>query len=281
MKVLALSCAAWACLCAPALARDPGDATINDPFESWNRKVFQFNDAIDKAAFEPLARGYRTVTPRPVRKGVTNILRNLRAPIILANDLLQGEPARAGKTTTRFVLNTTVGVVGVFDVATQMGLERHDEDLGQTLGKWGMSPGPYLILPLMGPSSVRDLAGRFGDAAFDPINYATFDEADEFRLARGVATVVSAREGALEAVDNLRQTAIDPYVTTRSAYGLLRASAIENGRSNVQDLPDFEDIPTEPASGASSPEASEPNATVLGEPGPGDTGPTEKGEEPR
>jgi len=207
---------------------------------------------VDEAVVEPIARGYRAVTPGFFRAGVRNVLRNLRAPVIFANDVLQFEPSRAGTTAGRFVINSTIGIVGIFDPASSMGLERHDEDFGQTLAVWGVPDGPYLFIPLMGPSNVRDTFGRVVDTAFDPLTWAEFDEADEVRTARTVFTALSAREGVLETIDDIRRDSLDPYVTIRSSYGLLRESAIQNGPADVQDLPDFEeieDVPTADASG--------------------------------
>ncbi len=227
----------------------PQEAPRADPFESFNRAMFSFNATVDYYALEPVAKGYRAVTPRFFRTGVSNALSNLAAPVTFANDVLQAEPTRAGTTLARFGINSTVGVVGLFDVAKGMGLDKHTEDFGQTLGRWGVGPGPYLVLPLFGPSTVRDGTGRIVDIAFDPLNYAEFEGDDAVRVTRTVLGVVSAREGAIEAIDSLKATALDPYVSTRSTYLLLRESAVQNGQTSVQDLPDFEEIPSasEPA----------------------------------
>ncbi len=239
------------CVAAPvnALAQD----AVYDPWEGTNRNLFAAHEAIDKAVVEPVARGYRAITNRPIRSGVTNFLRNLRAPVIFANDLLQGEVERAGVTAARFGVNSTVGLLGVFDTANHMGLEFHDEDFGQTLAVWGVSEGPFIWVPVMGPTNLRDSAGRFVDSALNPLTWAEFDGDDTFRTTRGVMTGVSTRESLLDTVDGIRSDSLDPYVTFRSSYDLLRASAIENGRQNVQDLPEFEDIPE--ASDAPAPEA--------------------------
>jgi phospholipid-binding lipoprotein MlaA len=234
-----------------ALALGAGGAaeaqeTARDPFEKFNRQVFAFNATVDQYALEPIAKGYRSVTPTPVRTGVNNALANLAAPVTFANDILQAEPTRAGTTLARFGINSTVGVVGLFDVAKGWGLPRHTEDFGQTLGRWGVGSGPFLMLPLLGPSNLRDAPARAVDAAFDPLNYAQFDGDDAVRVGRAVVGVVAARENAIEAIDSLRATSIDPYVTVRSSYSALRESAIRNGETNVQDLPDFEEAPSEP-----------------------------------
>lgn len=220
----------------------------NDPFEKFNRAMYSFNEVVDKYALEPVARGYRAVTPEPVREGVGNVLHNLKAPVTFANDVLQAAPARAGTTVARFGINTTLGVAGIFDVASTMGLEKHNEDFGQTLGRWGVGSGPYLVLPLLGPSSVRDAAGGVVDVGLNPLTYAEFDGDDTFRVTRTAIGVIDGREGALDAVDSLRATSIDPYVSVRTTYSILREAAVRNGQSNVQDLPEFEEIPSEMSS---------------------------------
>ncbi|HRK65818.1 MAG TPA: VacJ family lipoprotein, partial [Terricaulis sp.] len=220
-----------------------------DPWEGFNRTMFATHEAVDRAVLEPVARGYRAVTPNPVRASVRAFLRNLRSPVILANDLMQGEFERAGRTVLRFGLNTTVGFLGLFDPATGLGIEGHDEDFGQTLAVWGVDSGPYLFIPLMGPTTLRDGLGRIVDNVFDPFNYAQFENADTARIARGALGGVSAREGVLDAVDGIRRDSMDPYASIRTSYLLLRQSAVQNGQMNVQDLPDFDenfDMPDEP-----------------------------------
>jgi phospholipid-binding lipoprotein MlaA len=234
-----------ACLAAPSIAAAQ-EAQQSDPWEGFNRNMYAVHEGVDQAVIEPVARGYRAITPSPVRQGVHNFLRNLRGPVIFTNDVLQGEFGRAGTTAARFGVNSTVGVAGVLDPATSMGLERHDEDFGQTLGVWGVDSGPYLFIPLMGPSNVRDAFGRIVDVAFDPLTWAEFDEVDEVRIGRTILTGLSAREQVLEAVDDVRRDSLNPYVTIRTSYGLLRESAIRNG-PDVQDLPEFEEIEETPA----------------------------------
>lgn len=234
-----------ACAAAPGLAR--AQETDGDPWEGFNRDMYAVHESVDRAVLEPVARGYRAVTPAPVRRGVVNFLRNLRGPVIFANDVLQGEFNRAGVTAVRFGVNTTIGMAGLLDPATSMGLERHDEDFGQTLAVWGVASGPYLFVPLFGPSTLRDSAGRVVDMAFDPLTWAEGEDIDDWRAARGVTAGVAAREQVLDAVDAVRRDSIDPYVTIRTSYGLLRDSAIANGPADVQDLPDFDEINEPPA----------------------------------
>lgn len=245
-----------ALMAAPAVAN--AQEAQSDPWEGFNRNMFAVHESVDQAVLEPVARGYRAITPRPLRRGVLNFLRNLRAPVIFANDVLQGEIGRAGTTAARFGVNTTIGIAGVFDPATSMGLERHDEDFGQTLAVWGVDSGPYMFVPLFGPTTVRDGAGRIVDIAFDPLTWAEFDDVDGVRVGRTLLAGVAARELVLETVDDIRRDSLDPYVTIRSSYGLLRESAIENGPADVQDLPEFEDIDEQPAS-------EQPEAPASGE----------------
>ena len=228
---------------APVAVAQEAEEAPGDPWEGFNRDMFAVHESVDRAVIEPVGRGYRAVTPRPLREGVLNFLRNLRGPVIFANDVLQGEFGRAGVTAARFGVNTTIGVVGVFDPATSMGLERHDEDFGQTLAVWGVPSGPYVFVPLFGPTNLRDGAGRIVDVVFDPLSWARGDDADLWRGARTVTAGVAAREQLLEAVDDVRANSVDPYASVRTSYGLLRDSAIQNGRTDVQDLPEFDDIP--------------------------------------
>jgi len=232
---------------APAGDIAPSASTSNDPWEGFNRNLFGVHQAIDGAVLEPVARGYRAITPRPLRTGVVNFLRNLKSPVVFANDVLQGEVGRAGNTVGRFAINTTLGIGGIFDPATSMGLERHEEDFGQTLAVWGVPTGPYLFVPLLGPTTVRDGAGRIIDTAFDPLTWADFDDVDTVRAARTVIAGIAQREALIDQIDAFEAQGGDLYVTYRSAYEVSREAAIRNGRADVQDLPDFDDIDEEPA----------------------------------
>lgn len=242
---------AWlACLACPAALLLPTAAlqaqTPYDPLERVNRGIFAFNNVADRYVLEPVAKGYRAVAPAPVRRSVVNFLSNLRSPVVFANDLLQGERERAGVTLGRFMINTTLGVAGLFDAAAVFGYQAHDEDLGQTLGVYGLPQGPYLMLPLLGPSTARDAAGRVGDYFIDPLNSCcvTGDE----RLARFGAGTVSSREQLIETIDDLRRNTFDAYATVRSAYLQQRAAALRNGRDPA---PGGEDVFTDPGAGDS------------------------------
>jgi phospholipid-binding lipoprotein MlaA len=227
-------------------AQSGGRFAIPDPWEDFNRNMYGVNDAADKAVLEPVARGYRAVAPQFVRTGVSNFLHNLGAPVILVNDVLQGEIGRAGVTVARFGINSTLGVLGLLDPATDFGFQRHDDDFGQTLAVWGVGPGPYLFVPLLGPTTVRDGAGHLVDLAFDPLNWARFRHADEVRAARIVVGAISTREELLDPVDAMRRTSIDPYSTVRATYQLTRESEILHGAVDDEESPNL-DNSTEPA----------------------------------
>ncbi|RAI58440.1 MlaA family lipoprotein [Roseicella frigidaeris] len=202
----------------------------NDPFEPANRTLYAANEWLDRAVTRPVAVEYRRAVPRPVRSGIRNLLNNIRSPVILFNDMLQGEPRRAGDTLGRFLINTTVGVAGLFDVADSwFGVPRHTEDFGQTLAVWGLGEGPYLFLPLFGPTNPRDLGGSAVDGSANLITwFGQGAVVDALRTTRGAMSLVDTREALIDPVDELRRTSLDPYVTYRSAYRQRRQADIEN-----------------------------------------------------
>lgn len=207
----------------------------NDPLEPTNRFFYSVNDAIDTYALEPVARGYRFITPQPVRNGVHNVLVNLGTPVTLTNDMLQGKPRRAGDTTMRFLINTTAGVLGIFDVASDWGYPGHDSDMGTTFGLWGLPAGPFLYLPVLGPTNPRDLAGFGGDLAVDPFNWVGQGAiVVGLTWTRYVVTVVDTRERLLDTIASIKKTALDPYATFRSLYRQRRAAQIEEVRNDTR-----------------------------------------------
>lgn len=213
-----------------------------DPYEDFNRSMYAFNDGLDKAVIEPVAKGYRAVTNEPIRGGVTNFVNNLGEPITFANEVLQGKVGDAAGTVGRFVINTTVGIAGIFDPAGAMGIQRTDEDFGQTLGVWGVGPGPYLVLPFLGSTNPRDLFGLGADFAMNPINHAEFESDDEVRIGLGVLGGLAAREDAIEAIDGIRDQ-IDPYTTVRRFYVRNRAALIGNSEPSPKpagEVPEYE-----------------------------------------
>jgi len=205
-----------------ATARNP-----RDPLEPLNRSIYKFNEAFDKALLKPAAKGYRAVVPQPVRGGVTNFFGNFRDVTSAINNLLQLKVPRAAGDAGRVAVNSTVGILGFFDVASRLGLEKHDEDFGQTLGRWGMGEGPYLVLPLFGPSSLRDGVGLIGDYFTDPEFYI-FQHTPESYIVFGTR-VVNFRANLLEAEEFLQQAALDPYSFLRDAYLQRRRNQVYDG----------------------------------------------------
>ena len=226
-RPLGLACAGLllAALAANGPARAQSDA--NDPLEPMNRVFFEFNRIMDGLLLEPAARIYRCVTPQFFRDAVNNFLDNLNTPVVLANDILQGAPYRAEQTLGRFMLNTIMGLGGLVDVGGLLGMpERHKEDFGQTLAVYGVGEGPYLVLPLLGPSNPRDTFGFVVDFAFDPLTYVA---PRDIALARFGTELLAFREQNLEAIDELKRSSIDLYAATRTLARQLRASEIRNG----------------------------------------------------
>jgi phospholipid-binding lipoprotein MlaA len=202
-------------------------AGSDDPLEPFNRAMYTFNDKLDRYFLKPVAKGYRAVVPSPARKGVSNFFSNLREPIVFVNDALQGKFKHAAGDLGRFVTNTTIGVFGLFDVATHFGLERHNEDFGQTLGVWGVKEGPYLVLPFFGPSSFRGGIGLYADyQTYPPSHMEEQSTASKLYLLEAIST----RAQLLEAGDILEQAAgQDPYVFVREAYRQRRRSLVRDG----------------------------------------------------
>lgn len=221
--------------------QDVSGVQVSDPFEGLNRGLYSVHNVIDRFALKPLALGYRYVIPNPVRKGVRNVLHNVASPVILANDVLQGSPKKAGRTVARFGVNTTVGVLGIFDVASHWGIDKHDEDFGQTLGKWGVGEGPYIFIPILGPSNARDAVGRVADIFFDPLTYVSFDGDTEVKITRAVLTGLDTREQLIEPIEDLEAQTADPYATMKRIYTANRRNDIKDGRIDAEALPDFED----------------------------------------
>jgi len=223
-----------------APARDPND--IYDPWEGWNRRMFALNNAIDRAVLEPTALGYRAVTTRQFRRSARNFFANLSSPMVFANDLLQLEFKRSGVTLGRFAMNSTLGVGGLFDPADDVGLQRHGEDFGQTLATYGVPPGPYLVVPLLGPTTLRDGPAAVVDNLFDPATYILTPAANYYRLSRTGGNVVTLREQFQDPLQDLRNNSLDFYTSYQSFYWQARRNAILNGRQDLDALPDLDDF---------------------------------------
>jgi phospholipid-binding lipoprotein MlaA len=210
----------------------PGERDPRDRFERVNRAVYRFNDSLDRHIAKPLATGYVKTVPRPVRTGVSNFFNNLTYPTVIVNDLLQAKLKAFATDTTRLVVNSTIGIGGLFDPATQMGLPAGDEDFGQTLGKWGVPQGSYMVLPILGPSTVRDTVGYVGDQFTDPKNYL-----NDFYLAMGLTAMgLLDRRAELLATDDVLARAFDPYVFMRNAYLQRREYQVKDGTPSGDDV---------------------------------------------
>ena len=197
-----------------------------DPLEPMNRAIYSFNDGVDQAIFKPVADAYRAVLPSFVRTGVSNFFSNINDVSIALNSLLQGKPVDAISDVGRVAVNTTAGILGVFDVATEFGLEKHNEDFGQTLGHWGVGDGPFLMLPLLGPSNLRDTVGLVTDFKLDPITYV--DPSRDRNILWGSRSV-SQRAHLLDASKILETAALDPYEFLRDAYLQRRRNLVHDG----------------------------------------------------
>ena len=232
----ALSGALGACAARPP-ASDPEAVAefeqTNDPLEPTNRVFYAVNDGLDTVILRPAAQVYRFILPGAVRNGIHNVLSNLGTPVQLSNDIMSGKPKRAGDTTMRFLINTTVGVLGVFDVAKDWGYPDHDADFGLTMARWGVPEGPFLFLPVLGPSGPRDAVGFGVDIALDPFGWVGAGTAvSAANWTRFGLNVLDGRERYLDATDSIKKTALDPYATFRSLYRQNRVAKIEAIRND-------------------------------------------------
>jgi len=207
----------------------------NDPLEPTNRVFYAINNGIDTVIFRPLALAYRYVLPGAVRQGIHNVISNIATPGQLTNDMLEGKPRRAGDTAMRFLINTTVGVFGIFDVAKRWGYPDHDADFGMTMANWGVPEGPFLFLPILGPTDPRDAAGFGINIAIDPFTWVGGPNDTGwtvFKWTRYGLNAVDTRERVLDSLDQVKKTALDPYATFRSLYRQHRHAQIEEMRND-------------------------------------------------
>ena len=223
-------------VCLVGLTIGPAARAEEDSWEGFNRAMFSFNEGVDRWVFEPLARGWDFILPDPVQTGVSNFAQNVQTPWIAVNQLLQGKPLECASDMGRFVLNTTVGGAGFFDPADEVfGLDRHEEDFGQTLGRWGVPSGPYVVWPIMGPSTVRDTGGLIADSAasaygyFMPV-YGT--------IGYWTLNAVNARSRVLTEVDNARGASLDFYAAVRNAYLTRRDRLVRDEKETTRDIDD-------------------------------------------
>ena len=223
--------------CAGTTMTDTGD--VYDPFEKENRALFDVSIQLDRAAIRPVAVAYRDVIPSGVRDSIRNFLNNLNSPIVFANDVLQGDVDRAGTTLIRLGVNTTVGIGGLFDPATGFGYQRHTNDFGETLGTYGLGEGPYLFIPLLGPSNARDLTGFGVDFLFDPFTYYPLRENFWWQTGRTALDDIDLRARNIETLDEVEKTSLDFYASVRSLYHQAREAQIRHGAPEIENLPNF------------------------------------------
>ncbi|WP_144394921.1 MlaA family lipoprotein [Pleionea sediminis] len=208
-----------------------------DPYESYNRKIYDFNRSIDKAVLQPVAKGYKAITPDPVETGISNFFSNLDDFGVMINNILQAKFIDASSDLGRILVNSTLGLAGLFDPASAMGLEKHDEDFGQTLGAWGVEPGPYLMLPFLGPSTLRDFSGEPVDNYLDPLKEIDKDST-EYQL-KGLR-LLDQRADLLSLEEQI-ENAIDEYSFVRDAFLQNRKYKVYDG-----DLPFEDDFECDP-----------------------------------
>lgn len=226
----------------PATSAEAVGATVDDPFLAFNRASYGFSMGLDRWVTGPIAHAYMAVAPDPVRDRVSAVVNNLGEPRTLLNDIAQGRPKRAGVTASRFVINSMAGMLGAFDVATDLGLPYHRGDFGQTLGRCGVKPGTFLYIPVLGSLTVRDGAGRVVDVVTDPVTLVGGSFHTTFGATRLGVTLVNKRAGLDPQVQAL-EDATDPYATARSAYLQGRAALVREATGEVQALPDFDGAP--------------------------------------
>ena len=257
--LLCLLLALAGCASVPSGKSDP-----RDPWERFNRASFKFNDSLDRAILRPITQGYVKVTPRVVRTGISNALGNLDTVTTIINDALQGKMSQAGRDSARFLMNSTLGLGGLFDPASAAGFENNDEDFGQTLGKWGVKSGPYLMLPILGPSTLRDSLARIPDQYTHPVNYL---EDDSTRYAIRAVDVLDLRAGLLSLDEQLARS-YDRYAFVRNAYLQRREYKVRDGNVEDQSLELEEEFKDAPVDDDAAQPATEPAAEPAAEPAP-------------
>jgi phospholipid-binding lipoprotein MlaA len=230
--------------------------TPGDPWERANRVDYAVEAALDKHAIHPLAKIYHTLTPGPIGRGVHNVLVNLSEPVAFFNDVLQLRLKRAGVAGVRFITNSTVGILGLFDVAARTGMTHQDNEFGVTLGRYGVHPGPYMYVPLVGPTTVRDLVGSGLDFFIDPVHWLTYSNRTQVGEARFVVSGLDTRVMTEDQLNALLSGAVDPYATLRSVYLQNKQGEIDGGGVPLN-LPSFDDaVPTQPSTARPSPDNS-------------------------
>jgi len=211
----------------------------DDPLEPMNRFFFDINQRLDRHAALPAATFYSSAVPGSVRGSVHNVLSNLGGPVTVVNDVLEAEFENAGIAAGRFLINSTIGVAGIFDVASDWGMGRRDRDFGETLGTYGIAPGPYLVLPLAGPSAVRDVAGSYVDGFFSPLYYVHYDGRQYVGLVKSGLGTMDTRSSNIVTYRDIERASVDYYATMRAYYLQRRARQVEEKNVQTAELPDF------------------------------------------
>ena len=219
--------------------QDANVNTISDPLEGMNRFVFDMNPRLDRHAGQPAATAYKDTVPQTVRGGLHNLLDNLSGPVNVANDLLEVQFENAGIAAGRFIVNTTIGVAGIFDVATRWGMPDRDRDFGETLGSYGVPPGPYLVLPLRGSTDVRDFAGNYVDGFATPLHFVRYDGNQYVGWMKSTLGSMDVRSANLVVYEDIERNSLDYYAAMRTLYLERRALLVEDRAIRTAELPDF------------------------------------------
>jgi phospholipid-binding lipoprotein MlaA len=217
-----------------------------DPWEKFNRFAYAVEGALDRVIFQPASLLFRHIAPGEIGHGVHNLIVNLSEPNAFVNDMLQGRFKRAGVPAGRFITNSTIGFLGLFDVASHLGMVHHDNEFGVTLGRYGVGPGPYMFVPLVGPTTVRDIVGAGVDALIDPIHWASYANRPEVSTARALVSGLDERVRTEDQLNTLLSAATDPYATLRSVYLQNKESEIRGDVVPIDGLPTFDDPPAPP-----------------------------------
>lgn len=241
IMVSALALSVTGCAMNPKGAGTGDETAISDPLEPVNRMTFAFNEMVDAVLLTPITSLYRAVVPQVARNAVHNVVDNLKSPVYLANELLQGNVKDAGTVVQRFAINTVAGVGGIVDVAAKQGVTYQPEDFGQTLASWGVDSGPYIVWPILGPSTLRDSVGFVADVAMDPIYwYAKNTDRDAINHTRAGLTLVDTKDRTLDLVQDLRRNSGDMYTAMQSVYIQRRQALVNDLEPGKQSLPTIE-----------------------------------------
>ncbi|HEX4118094.1 MAG TPA: VacJ family lipoprotein [Rhizomicrobium sp.] len=236
--MLALALLAGGCA-GPEATKDADATTVSDPLEDMNRFFFDLNQRLDRNAGKPVATAYKQDVPQRVRGSLHNVLDNLGGPVNVANDLLEVQFTNAGVAAGRFLVNTTIGVAGIFDVATGWGLPERNRDFGETMGTYGVPPGPYLVLPLRGSTDVRDFAGNYLDGFVTPLHFVRYDGSNYVGLMKSTLGSMDNRSANIITYEDIERSSVDYYAAMRTLYLERRARLVEDRTVRTAELPDF------------------------------------------